>query len=246
MGPWAHWDVDILRTVSLGNAEWRRARIHGHVVVIRVSAVWASQRGFAPLVSTETDDIIVALLTRLSFHAKLTQEQEMFWSPCAEFLRDGTDSDGNCDLMKTPEELNMSMDWICLIFVIGWWFVCILAPEPNVVTATFEILHPWFYESTWNEIATHQVGAEPVIDRLHRLARAVEMDGAVMAVGFKGGAWEVSQREKVRFSATVVKIYEQMHISKAEFQLCKRINCPLNRPQLSASGTLLDALLGYN
>lgn len=39
MGPRAHRDVDILRTVSLGGAEWRRARIHGHIVVIRVSAV---------------------------------------------------------------------------------------------------------------------------------------------------------------------------------------------------------------
>lgn len=39
MWPWAHRNVDILRTVSLGDAEWRGARIHGHVVVIRVSAV---------------------------------------------------------------------------------------------------------------------------------------------------------------------------------------------------------------
>lgn len=38
------------------------------------------------------------------------------------------------------------------------------------------------------ESLTHQVGAEPIIDRLHRLASIVEMDGTVMAVSFKGGA----------------------------------------------------------
>lgn len=47
------------------------------------------------------------------------------------------------------------------------------------------------------EIVTHQVGAKPVIDRLHRLARAVEMDRTVMAVGFKGGACGEREREPV-------------------------------------------------
>lgn len=51
-----------------------------------------------------------------------------------------------------------------------------------------------------NQIAAHQVGAEAVIDRLHGLARAVEMDGTVMAVGFKGGACEGSQPVKIRLS----------------------------------------------
>lgn len=60
MGPRAHRDVDILRTVSLGSTEWRRARIHGHIVVIRVSAVWASQRCFGSLVSKEKEGIIVS------------------------------------------------------------------------------------------------------------------------------------------------------------------------------------------
>lgn len=53
------------------------------------------------------------------------------------------------------------------------------------------------------QIVTHQVGAKPVIDRLHRLARAVEMDRTVMAVGFKGGACEESQWENSRSPATI-------------------------------------------
>lgn len=49
MWPGAHRNVDILRTVSLGSAERRGARIHGHVVVIGVATIRASQRRFGSL-----------------------------------------------------------------------------------------------------------------------------------------------------------------------------------------------------
>lgn len=53
MGPGAHRDVDILRTVSLGSTEWWGTRIHGHIVIVWVSTVWASQRSFASLVTKD-------------------------------------------------------------------------------------------------------------------------------------------------------------------------------------------------
>lgn len=50
---------------------------------------------------------------------------------------------------------------------------------------------------------THQVRAEAIIDRLHRLARAVEMDGTVMAVRFKGGACGESGGTKSIFTTAI-------------------------------------------
>lgn len=50
---------------------------------------------------------------------------------------------------------------------------------------------------------THQVGAEAVVDRLHGLARVVEMDGTVMAVRFKGGACGERRGEKSIFATAV-------------------------------------------
>lgn len=50
---------------------------------------------------------------------------------------------------------------------------------------------------------THQVRAEAIIDRLHGLARAVEMDGTVMAVRFKGGACGESGGTKSIFTTAI-------------------------------------------
>lgn len=101
----------------------------------------------------------------------------------------------------------------------------------------------------WKQIGTHKVGAKPIVDGLHRLARAVEMDGTVMAVGFKGGACEENQWEKSRFPAAINtgKYTRECKILKQNSKSAKGWNVSLKQTvAVAESGTSLDALLGYN
>lgn len=156
MWPRAHRDVDILRTVSLGSAEWRGARIHGHIVVIWVATVWASQSGFGSLVSDNTEGI-----NSLDSLLQKTAARNAFYA-------------------SKVYDFSLTIS---------------------------------FYGRKKKEKLTHQIGAETIIDRLHRLAWVVEMDGTVMAVSFKGGACGRSRGDKSIFT-TGIKSHVKQYNAK--------------------------------
>lgn len=148
MWPRAHRNVDILRTVSLASAEWRGAGIHGHVVVIWIAAVWASQWGLRSLPSKETE---------------ATWLSQSLWT----------------------RRKTVALTW----------------NKYSSISFSIAAVYDWLVtESIWEGSivkgrVTHQVGAEAVIDWLHRLAWVVEMNEAMLIVSFKGGSCGDGWRE---------------------------------------------------